>query len=138
MRGERRDRKEGCVLVRAVCRPRSFESSRKSLIPWWSISRGARLGLGRSPVRSRSLLDSRPHGGAVRPRGTRAPEAPYCCHRVASSRPSGTPVHGRASELEGGIIMRNRMLTALVLAATAGLPALAQGTKPLYTVEIQS
>ena len=35
-------------------------------------------------------------------------------------------------------MMRNRMLTALVLAATAGLPALAQGTKPLYTVEIQS
>jgi len=34
--------------------------------------------------------------------------------------------------------MRNRMLTALVLAAIAGLPALAQGTKPLYTVEIQS
>jgi len=35
-------------------------------------------------------------------------------------------------------MMRNRMLTALVLAATAGLPAFAQGTKPLYTVEIQS
>jgi len=34
--------------------------------------------------------------------------------------------------------MRNRMLTAIVLAATAGLPAFAQGTKPLYTVEIQS
>jgi outer membrane protein OmpA-like peptidoglycan-associated protein len=30
------------------------------------------------------------------------------------------------------------MLTAIVLAATAGLPAFAQGTKPLYTVEIQS
>jgi outer membrane protein OmpA-like peptidoglycan-associated protein len=35
-------------------------------------------------------------------------------------------------------MMRNRMLTAIVLAATAGLPAIAQGTKPLYTVEIQS
>lgn len=34
--------------------------------------------------------------------------------------------------------MRNRMLTAIVLAASAGLPILAQGTKPLYTVEIQS
>ena len=35
-------------------------------------------------------------------------------------------------------MMRNRMLTALVLAAITGLPAFAQGTKPLYTVEIQS
>ena len=34
--------------------------------------------------------------------------------------------------------MRNRIFTAIVLAATAGLPAFAQGTKPLYTVEIQS
>ena len=34
--------------------------------------------------------------------------------------------------------MKNRMLTAIVLAASAGLPILAQGTKPLYTVEIQS
>ena len=34
--------------------------------------------------------------------------------------------------------MRNRMLTAIVLAATAGLPVFAQGTKPLYTIEIQS
>src|SRR5262245_51656143 len=33
---------------------------------------------------------------------------------------------------------RNRMLTAIVLAAAAGLPAFAQGTKPLYTVQIQS
>jgi hypothetical protein len=39
---------------------------------------------------------------------------------------------------KGGLIMRNRMLTAIVIAATAGLPAFAQGTKPLYTVEIQS
>src|ERR1700752_1128194 len=35
-------------------------------------------------------------------------------------------------------MMRNRMLTAIVLAAIAGLPAFAQGTKPLYSVEIQS
>jgi len=35
-------------------------------------------------------------------------------------------------------MMRNRMLTAFVLAAAAGLPVIAQGTKPLYTVEIQS
>jgi outer membrane protein OmpA-like peptidoglycan-associated protein len=35
-------------------------------------------------------------------------------------------------------MMRNRMLTAFVLAAAAGLPVIAQGTRPLYTVEIQS
>ena len=34
--------------------------------------------------------------------------------------------------------MRNRVLTAIVLAAIAGLPGFAQGTKPLYTIEIQS
>ena len=34
--------------------------------------------------------------------------------------------------------MRNRVLTAIILAATAGLPAFAQGTRPLYTIEIQS
>ena len=34
--------------------------------------------------------------------------------------------------------MRHRVLTAIILAAAAGLPAFAQGSKPLYTIEIQS
>src|SRR5262245_46679122 len=64
-------------------------------------------------------------------------------HHIEIEEPADSPhpyywVHCGASEIEGGLTMRNRMLTAIVLAASAGLPVFAQGTKPLYTVEIQS